>query len=79
MEGLKGKWLQTSAELYDEFLKVSLLALLLIIKTQHFYFLGTPHISKTDEFLEKLQGGGVIFNPKNYIAKFGPLKRAFSA
>ena len=22
MEGLKGKWLQTSAELYDEFLKV---------------------------------------------------------
>ena len=24
MEGFKGKWLQTSAELYDEFLKVSL-------------------------------------------------------
>ena len=23
MEGFKGKWLQTSAELYDEFLKVS--------------------------------------------------------
>ena len=24
-------------------------------------------------------GGGVIFNPKIYIAKFGPLNRAFSA
>ena len=25
------------------------------------------------------KGGGVIFNPKIYIAKFGPLNRAFSA
>ena len=35
--------------------------------------------TKTDEFLEKLQGGGggVTFNPKIYIADFEPLKGAF--
>ena len=30
-----------------------------------------------DEFLEKFWGG-VIFNPKIYIADFGPLYRAFT-
>ena len=24
------------------------------------------------------EGGGVTFNPKNYVADFGPLKRDFS-
>ena len=39
--------------------------------------LGKPTPSKTDEISEKFQrGGGVIFNPKIYIAKFGPLSRA---
>ena len=38
--------------------------------------LGKPRTSKTDEFSEKSEGGGVIFNPKIYIAKFGPLNRA---
>ena len=34
--------------------------------------LGTPHISKTDEFTELFRKGqGVIFNPKIYNAKFG--------
>ena len=32
--------------------------------------------TKTDEFSENFQKGGVIFNPKNYIANFGPLYRA---
>ena len=42
--------------------------------------LGKGHPSKTDEFSEKfLGGGGGIFNPKIYIAKFGPLNRAFLA
>ena len=42
--------------------------------------LGTDGVSKTDEFSEKFQkGGGVIFNPKIYIADFGPLNRPFSA
>ena len=31
-----------------------------------------------DEFSEKLQGVGDIFNPKIYIADFGPLYRASS-
>ena len=44
--------------------------------------LGTGDTTKTDEFSEKLQrdggrGGGVIFNPKIYVADFGPLRRAF--
>ena len=39
---------------------------------------GKDGVSKTDEFSEKFQkGGGVIFNPKNYIADFGHLNRAF--
>ena len=41
--------------------------------------LGTDGPTKTDEFSEKFQGGGVISNPKIYIADFGPLNRAFSA
>ena len=42
--------------------------------------LGKPTPSKTDEFSEKFQmGEGVIFNPKIYVADFGPLNRAFSA
>ena len=41
--------------------------------------LGTDGVTKTDEFSEKFQreGGGIIFNPKIYIADFGPLNRAF--
>ena len=39
--------------------------------------LGKLSPSKTDEISEKFQrGGGVIFNPKIYIAKFGSLNRA---
>ena len=39
---------------------------------------GTGCPTKTDEFSEKFQrGGGVISNPKIYIADFGPLNRAF--
>ena len=36
---------------------------------------GTDGPTKTDEFSEKFQrgGGGVISNPKIYIADFGPL------
>ena len=36
--------------------------------------LGKDGISKSDEFLEKFQkgGGGVISNPKIYVADFGP-------
>ena len=28
---------------------------------------------KTDEFPKTSRGGRVIFNPKNYVANFGPL------
>ena len=42
--------------------------------------LGTGKGTKMDEFSKKLQrgggGGGVIFNPRIYIADFGPLNRA---
>ena len=38
--------------------------------------LGTGQATKTDEFSENFQGGGVIFNPKIYVADFGPLYRA---
>ena len=38
--------------------------------------LGTNGETKTDEILEKFQK---FFNPKIYVAKFGPLDRAFSA
>ena len=41
--------------------------------------LGTNTHTKVAEFLEKFQGGGVISNPKIYIANFGPLNRAFLA
>ena len=42
--------------------------------------LGTDGHTKTDEFSEKFQRGGVIFNPKNYIFSiFWTLNRAFSA
>ena len=42
--------------------------------------LGKPFHSKTDEFSEKFRrGGGVISNPKIYVAKFGLLNRAFLA
>ena len=35
--------------------------------------LGKDGVSKTDEFSEKFQkGGGVISNPKIYVADFGP-------
>ena len=37
---------------------------------QIFPILGTGHGTKMDEFLEKFQGG-VIFNPKIYVADFG--------
>ena len=48
------------------------------------YNYGTDGVTKTDEFSEKFQGaaaggGGVIFNPKIYVADFGPLNWAFSA
>ena len=36
---------------------------------------GTGDGTKTDEFSEKFQrgGGGVFFNPKIFVANFGPL------
>ena len=43
------------------------------------FLFGTFNPTKMDEFSEKFQGGGVISNPNIYIAKFGPLNRAFSA
>ena len=36
-------------------------------------FLGKGGATKSDEFSETPQGGGVIFNPKTYVADFGPL------
>ena len=38
--------------------------------------LGTGHATKLDEFSK---GGGVIFNPKNYVADFGNFKQGFWA
>ena len=39
---------------------------------------GRVTYTKTDEFSEKFQRGGrVIFNPKVYVANFGPFNRAF--
>ena len=40
--------------------------------------LGTGQAIKTDEFSGNFQRGGV-FNPKNYVADFGPLKMFFFA
>ena len=39
--------------------------------------LGTDGGTKLDEFSEKFQGGGGIFNQKIYFADFGPSFRAF--
>ena len=40
--------------------------------------LGKDPAIKSDEFLEECQrAGGVIFNPKNYIADFGNFKQGF--
>ena len=38
--------------------------------------LGTDGGTKLSEFSEKFQGG-VIFNPKNYVADFGNFKQGF--
>ena len=35
--------------------------------------LGKDPATKLDEFLEKCQGGGVIFNPKISVADFGKI------
>ena len=41
-------------------------------------FLGKGSATKSEEFLEKSQrGGGVIFNPKIYVADFGNFKQGF--
>ena len=44
-------------------------------------YLGTPlktsDDTKKENFSEKSQARGVIFNLKIYVADFGPLKRAF--
>ena len=41
--------------------------------------LGKGGATKSDEFLEKFQRGrgGVIFNPKIYVADFGNFKQGF--
>ena len=39
--------------------------------------LGMPDTSKTDEFSEKFQRGGGIFNPKIYVADFCHYRRYF--
>ena len=40
--------------------------------------LGKGPATKSDEFLEKFQGGrGVIFNPKIYTADFGNFRQGF--
>ena len=41
--------------------------------------LGTDGATKTDEFSEKFHREGVLFNPKIYIADFGPLNMALRA
>ena len=38
-------------------------------------FLGKGPATKSDEFLKKCQGGGVIFNIRIYIADFGNFKQ----
>ena len=35
--------------------------------------------TKSDEFSEKFQGGGVLFNPEICVADFGNFKKAFSS
>ena len=39
--------------------------------------LGKGRATKSDVFLEKCQGGRIIFNPKIYVADFGNFKRGF--
>ena len=41
------------------------------------FFLGTVNCTKTDEFSENFQGGGVNFNPNIEIADFETLDRAW--
>ena len=40
---------------------------------------GRIAIPKRTNFWKSSEGGGVVSNPKIYVAKFGPLNRAFSA
>ena len=40
---------------------------------------GRVRLTDPMNFRKSSERGGVIFNPKIYIAKFGPLNRAFSA
>ena len=48
------------------------------IVLQHVCELGTGDSTKTDEFWKSSKGGWeVIFNPKIYVADFGPINRAF--
>ena len=48
------------------------------IDHQNCILLGKGGATKSDEFLEKCQkGGGVIFNPKIYIADFGKFEQGF--
>ena len=39
--------------------------------------LGKDPATKSHEFSEKCHGGGVIFNPKIYVADFGNFKQGF--
>ena len=39
--------------------------------------LGKDPATKSDQFLEKFQGGEGIFNPKIYVADFGNFKQGF--
>ena len=39
-----------------------------------FPFLGKPRFTKSDEFPENFRKGGVIFDPKNFVAFFFALK-----
>ena len=43
--------------------------------TTYFSQLGKDPATKSDDFLEKCQGEGVIFNPKIYVAVFGNFKQ----
>ena len=41
------------------------------------HLLGKGRANKSDEFSEKCQRGGVIFNPKIYVADFENFKQGF--
>ena len=47
-----------------------------VVRWSDIYLQGAGDVTKTDEFSKKFQRRGVIFNPKNYVAEFGPLDRA---